>query len=555
MIRAASSFQFLPLTTFALLLASAPTARAQGNDRLAPTGGRSALMGNTGVALGRDGAAPFLDPAAIVAIEDQHLAFSVNFFTYAVRHFSQWNQPGPVDTAKFGPLHLDASGDSSIRFRALPSTLCLFFTLKSVPQVASDDVAGRAPRGRQKLAICLGSLEGDDVNLTALSFRGSTPAGSTVQLESIARSWNRLYVGPTYAVELTDRLALGLSLHGVTTSDSFVVDGTSVTSVTPVTMVGGSAVQAALGTAGYGYSFDLVANAGATYRLGKVTLGVSAQLPAVHVLGHFQGTAHSDYSGTQETSTVDTGAGGFSARPPMRIAVGGGVEWPRLTLELDESFDLGSSSAISAKLNATSTSLSGGVVTQTSSTPTYLVDSRPTFNTSLGAEYFVTHGFSLLGGASTNFSTLGGLSPNTSLGNLVQSRTNHVALSFGIGSYGAGADLLIGAQLDYGWGEALAPNPYVLPNSWAVVGTQVYSGMVILAGATSLRAIGRAVEKVENAVTTGVPDNTSAPSDQSPAHPPQPQPTDGPGPADTRAPAAPAPSDTPIFPKRPALPR
>jgi hypothetical protein len=36
---------------------------AQGNDLSAPTGGRSALMGNTGVALARDGAAPFYNPA------------------------------------------------------------------------------------------------------------------------------------------------------------------------------------------------------------------------------------------------------------------------------------------------------------------------------------------------------------------------------------------------------------------------------------------------------------------------------------------------------------
>ncbi len=47
----------------------------------------------------------------------------------------------------------------------------------------------------------------------------------------------------------------------------------------------------------------------------------------------------------------------------------------------------------------------------------------------------------------------------------------------------------------------------MVPNQWAVVDTQTYSAMFILAGATNLRAIGRAMEKVTNAVITGAPDN------------------------------------------------
>ena len=145
---------------------------------------------------------------------------------------------------------------------------------------------------------------------------------------------------------------------------------------------------------------------------------------------------------------------------------------------------------------------------------------RSTFNTSLGAEYFVTRSFSLIGGASTNMSTLLGLTPTTSLGNLVQSRTNHVALSFGIGSYGGLGDLLMGLKLDYGWGQALTVNPYQVPNTWAVVGTQTYGAMFILAGATNLRSIGRAVQKVENAVTTGSPDVPPPASPMPPKSPP-----------------------------------
>ena len=487
----------------AVVAACAGTARAQGNDRSAPTGGRSALMGNTGVALARDGAAPFINPATIVGIDDQRLAFSVNFFTYSVRHFSRWNQPGPVDRSKFGDVMLEPTGDSSTRFRALPSTLCLFFTLSGITPL--DDGATPtpgAPRGRQKLAFCLGTLESDDVNLTALSFGGSTAAGSTSQIESIARSWNRLYVGPTYGIELTDHLALGMSLHGVVTSDSFTVDGTSITSLT-----GGMAGQSSLGTAGYGYSFDLLANLGATYRMGRLTLGVDTQLPSIHGLGRFQATAHDEYGGAQgETADVTSASGTVSAPPPVRVAVGAGYEWPRLTVELDGSVEFPWSTALDSTLNVNSTHLAGGGAAQSSATQAFSAATRAMFNAAVGAEYFVTRGFSLIGGASTNISSLSALAPTTSVGNLVQARTSHASVSFGIGSYGSSADVLIGTQLDYGWGEALAVNPYVLPNGWGVVGTQIYSATLILAGTTDLRAIGHAVEKVERAVITGDPD-------------------------------------------------
>ena len=80
-------------------------------------------------------------------------------------------------------------------------------------------------------------------------------------------------------------------------------------------------------------------------------------------------------------------------------------------------------------------------------------------NLAVGGEYFLSPAFSLLGGLSTNLSTLGGLAPTMTLGNLVQSRTNWANLSFGIGSYGSSADLLLGMQLGYGWGQELAREP------------------------------------------------------------------------------------------------
>ncbi len=213
----------LCLVGVASLFAMGPaegSARAQGNDLSAPSGGRSALMGNTGVALSRDGSAPILNPATIVRIDDNSLAFSVNFYTFASTSFSHWHQPAPVDTTRFGDVGLNGTSISTNGFRIFPSTLCLFFTVRGVTAEGSND--GGLHGGRQKLAICFGSTEFEDVVLPALSFRGNTPLGMTAQTQSVARNWNRFHAGPTYSISFGDNFAVGLSLHGVYTTESFV---------------------------------------------------------------------------------------------------------------------------------------------------------------------------------------------------------------------------------------------------------------------------------------------------------------------------------------------
>ena len=483
------------------LAAAGRSAFAQGNDLSAPSGGRSALMGNTGVALSRDGSAPILNPATIVRIDDNSLAFSVNFYTFAATNFSHWHQPAPVDTARFGDVALSGTSISTNGFRIFPSTLCLFFTVRGVTAEGSND--GGLHGGRQKLAICFGSTEFEDVILPALSFRGNTPLGMTAQTQSVARNWNRFHAGPTYSIAFGDNFAVGLSLHGVYTTESFVLDSSSITSEE-----GGGAVQSSLGAGGKAQSFDFAAILGAAYNLGGVTLGASAELPSLHVFGTYDATLHSEYGlAGVDTATLTSGHGNFTAPPPMRFAVGAGVEWRRLVVELDESFQLPVAS-ISSSLSGSTTTLMGTAASSASFSAVYAVQEHPAWNTSLGAEYFFSKSFSLLGGGSTSLSTLPALSPTMSLGNLVQARASSVSASLGVGSYGGGADILIGAQFGYAWGEAMAVNPYVLPNDWATVDTHSYSVMLVLAGATNLRAIGRAAEKVKNAVTTGDPELT-----------------------------------------------
>ena len=488
----------------ALWLSAATTAHAQGNAYAAPIGGRSALMGNTGIALGIDGAAPFLNPATIVRLDDQRFSFSVNFYNYSVTSLNGWHQPGPADMSQFGKVALSNTGLTSSGFGGLPSTLCLFFTLaKGSP--SPDAEVGSLDSWRQKLAICLGTTESQGVAFSALPFNGVTSLGATSQSQSLVQSWSRLNIGPSYSVALSRRLAVGLSLHGVYTNESFILDSSSITA----SMANGG-VQSSLGVANSGNSFDMSAILGAIYSPRPFTFGLSVTFPAIHAFGSYSGTTHDEYSsGTTGSATLTNASGTFSATPPIRIAVGAGVEWPNLTLELDESLNIPSPSGFEASVSGTTSTLSANKLGSTPFQSTFSVQEHTVLNSSVGAEYFIKNDFSLVGGFSLNLTALPALNPSAGLGNLVQERENIATVSAGVGTYAKSGNLLLGFQLGYGWGESLAANPYQTPNDLVAIDTRSYSALLILAGSTNLKSLGRAVEKIENVISGDKPSSST----------------------------------------------
>lgn len=459
-------------------------------------------MGNTGVALGRDGAAPFLNPATVVAIDDRRLAFSVNFLTLQVNQFSDWQQPGTVD-ARFGNLSLGHRSTSSSRLTGVPSTICLFLSLSALKAGAAPPGEDPTPwkGGHQKFAVCLATLEAEDVAVPALSVHALTAAGAAAQDISLSRKWNRAQVGPSYSAQINDKLALGASLQGAYTTLSFIQDATSITSATD-----GTTVQSSLGAAGDGYSLDLTAILGATYELGGVTFGASVQVPSLHVLGSYSATLHQTFDATTgSASTLTRGSGSFRAKPPVRIAAGAGKQFDRLTLEADASFDFGYARAVSSSMHVDGTAATDDTLATSTFEATYSARELPVFNGAVGTEYFMSPRLSVLGGLWTNLSASPALKPlpAPSLGNLVQARAHRLGLSLGLGSYGEGGELLFGTQLGYGWGQTVFANVYAVPNDWSVVRSNSFSALFILAGSTSLRSIKGAIEGVEKAITPG----------------------------------------------------
>jgi hypothetical protein len=486
----------------AFVLSGACVAQAQANDRSSPLGGRSALMGNTGVALGRDGAAPFVNPATIVGIDDRSIAFSVHFLALQSHRFTDFHRPAGVDP-RFGSVSLAGKTVWSRRITTLPDTLCLFIAFSALAGNGAGPKEDPTPwrGGKHKFALCLATVESDDQIVPALFARGRTPGGTTTQEVSFARKWTRAHVGPTYSAQINRRLALGASLQVAYTSMSFVQDTSSLS-----VAADGSATQSALGMAGNGNSFDLTGVLGATYDLGAVTVGASLQLPALLVLGSYDTTVHRTFNASDTNqSLIATGSGDYRAKPPTRVSVGVGKGTDTWTVEANASFDFGRSRAVASSIEGENVSLIDGALMTSSTAASFSVATRPTLNGAIGGEYFVSPRLSVLGGAFTNLTALQSLRPQPvpSFGNLVQARSHRVGVSMGLGSYGTGGEFLFGAQFGYGWGEMLAPNVYAVPSDWSVVKTQSFSALFVLAGATNLRTIKRAIEGVKNAVTPG----------------------------------------------------
>ena len=259
---------------------------------------------------------------------------------------------------------------------------------------------------------------------------------------------------------------------------------------------GGGGIASALGSSGSGRSFELTGLLGVTYRWDNFTLGASVRPQSLHILGSYDGTFNQANTGDEDISVIANATGSLKSSPPTRLALGAGFAWERLTLEFDAALGLPLQNALTAELDVDTNTLTADEVARERTKESYVVPSNVTINPSVGMEYFLSSSFSVLAGLSANFSALPKLEPVSSVGNLIQARMSHLNASLGVGSYWEGGELLFGLQFDYGFGQALAVNPYVVPNDWSVVDARSFSLLFVISGSTNLNAIVRVVTNI-----------------------------------------------------------
>ncbi|MDF2692519.1 MAG: hypothetical protein K0S65_902 [Labilithrix sp.] len=478
----------------AILFATASTeAHAQSNYRSAPVGGRSQLLGGTGMTYGRDASAAFLNPATAVLVDDQRLSFSVNFYTVSLVYAPRWYVPGPIDRSRFGALDIESPTMTDVEFTALPSSLCIFFRVDDVKFLVKEE---KDPRTREaRLGLCFATISSQTFNFAAEGFSETRPSSVSRQAQTLSQSYTRFAAGPTYAMHVSNALAIGASLHASLASHRSLLAATATTYGTSA-----SPINSMFYSGSRGDSFQLEATVGATLRFGKQTVGMSLKSPSVHVYGVGGANRQSYFDGSGSTASLVSSQGSFVSRSPPRLSLGTGIEGRWGLAELDTSYNF-PIDAYSAELEGRRVNTTSGVVDDQPASFALSERARGVVNFAGGIELFMSPKVSLLTGISTDFSAVpSGALRGGSLFNYYPYQTHRVAGSFGISSHGEGGELLFGGEVSVGWGDRLAVNSYQLPPEIGTTGHGTYQVMLVVAGSTSLRTLKRAVEDVREII-------------------------------------------------------
>lgn len=493
-------------------------ADAQLSYRLAPVGGRSQLLGGTGLAFGRDASASFLNPATAVLVDDQRLSFSTNFYRLTFTTASNWYAPGAIDRSKFGSVDIRSASLTDLDFDSLPSSLCFFFTSSQLHAIRS---AGKDPSTKDAhLGFCFATVDSAEFNFAAEDNSEVRSNGSTTrQAQTLSQKFTRFAAGPTYAIRVNNALSIGASVHASATSFKSLLSSSAST-------FGGTngPITSSFYGASKGISFQFDATLGASLRFGKQTIGLSLRTPSIHVYGKGGANRDTTYDGAGSETFQLSANGSFVAQTPMRIGLGTGVEgsWGQLEVDAFYFHQLGDSYHAVLDGHQTVTNASG--VSDTPVTLDLHQRSNGVVDLAAGAEIFMSEHISLLSGVSSDVSAAPkGTLPGTFF-NYFGYGANRLSSSFGIGTHGSAGELMIGGEFSYGWGQRLAVNSYQLPPVIGNADFHTYQLMVIVAGSTSLRALKRAVEDVRKVVNDPTPlKPVDAPKPQEPASAPTPQ--------------------------------
>ncbi len=481
---------FIAFGTLAFTVLTASAAFAQGNSRTAPLGGRSALMGGTGIAAGRDGAAPFLNPATIANVDDTGFAFSANFLQVRSMSVPTFHRPGAVDSS-FGDLVLDKTSLTTTEVDLLPSTLCLFVNL-----------SGKTTQGSpgHRLSFCFGTLERDNQSKLAIGYRGGSSEVRVDQGQSFLRRWSRFSIGPAYSVNITDELAVGASLSMLATNFDQLSSGN-----TSIYSSDGQFLATAIDSVASATSIDVGGAVGFTYKVdSNYQLGLSVSAPSLHILGNYSSLYQTQYSGSVDSAYAKRGEGGFRASMPAKLGVGLAGNLRDVRFELDASINFPRNKATEAKLAVDELlAVSGRRASERTSESSFFGNLQPVVNTGVGIEWFFRPRLGLLLGASTDFTAVPPLSQEPTIGSISFSRMNRASGSIGIGSYGQGTELAVGVEISHMWGKSFVLNPFEVPNRLVPVEQSGFGFVLVVAGATNLNALRATVENVGNIVKPG----------------------------------------------------
>ncbi len=450
---------------------------AQGNPNSQVLGGASALKGGTGVALGDDAAAPFLNPATIARIDQSSLALSSQLVEFTYQRLVDFQQPSPGP----GGVQVDDTDITNISVNFVPAALCYF-----------QNFGGQSPAGptaSHTLSFCFGSTERNRISTLGDADSGSNDRFRVDLASSGEGSWSRNDFVLTWAHFFVDWLAAGASIAFEYASQRLIYQ--SFATLNDLGTGTGLTNSIALGRSANSYT--LRAEVGALFHLNDdLKLGISFRSPSWVFASDFNGTqAITDVQGTTAQQAL---TGSFFAPAPIRIGLGLAYESRQFDLETD--FFLYPPQDDFLKIEGELEEVviaPDGTLSRSTSDYEERESSQFVANVALGVRYRLNSTWSLLAGAQTDFSLLRSrkeLEPDERIA--TQSRDIYHG-SVGTGYRGPFGRIVTGFRVSYSNGQILAPDNFASSPSFSVVDDELLTVFLVVYGSLDVTALAEKV--------------------------------------------------------------
>jgi len=495
------------VAAFLVVMGASPAALGQANYESALIGGRSSLMGGTGVAAGTDAAAPLQNPATTVGIEGTSFVFSTFFMQLTNRSVGADREV--VAEVDRGGAELD-----QFQFRVLPNSTCLFFDLRKVP--------GQI-KGHHKGSICLAEPETQSFELTTTVVGESQAGRSGFQQRFITQTYSKKVYSVGWAMSLSDAVSIGVTpmIEEVGFRDFEGIASVLTNDATLDEAVGSAGQSITSVLARRASTFAVSALAGVRWRLSDAfSMGASLHSPSWHLWGSYSGSRSSESAVTPlEQYAQETGSARFTY--PMRLALGIAGRLPGVNFEANGYYHEGRSDFAQVQANRSVVTLADGIITEAGTEPTIYQEAvRPVANFGLGVEVPFMPEWAIVSGVLTDF---GGLHPRQN-GSLVdqtlfRNRMDAVHASVGVAWTPRAGNVLLGLRGFYGEGEMAVTDPRVVPPMRIAAPQSQWGLSLVVSGQITL-------ELLAEADPTGLVKKAAGPA-AAPAAAPAPKPAEG----------------------------
>jgi hypothetical protein len=473
----AGSIRFLPCLFAAALFVRPGAALAQANYDGALIGGRSNLMGGTGVAAGMDAAAPLQNPATTIGIEGTSFVFSTLAMQFSRRSIASDEQLTEL-------VGRDQATLSDNQFNVLPNATCLFLDLER---------EGRRRKGAHKLSLCIAEPERSEFDLESSSLAVTAAGRGAFQSRFVRQVWSKKVYSAGWAYGLSEKLSLGITpmLQEVSFHDTEAVTTITSDATSREELVGSYAENATSVMTKDARSYGVSLLFGLQYRVAsRWILGLSLETPSLALFGDYSASRSAESTTSDATEYMqDSGTARFSY--PPRIAAGIAGALPFMTFELDAYFRAARQDFAEVESTREILAISGGTVTGIASDDvTERERVRPTLNVGVGVDVPFARNLSVISGLLTDFSGLEARRSGTIAdATLFRSRVNAVHGSVGLAWTPRAGSLLFGIRSMYGKGELAVSDPRTLPTTRLASDQTLWGIALVVAGQLTLEML------------------------------------------------------------------